>query len=114
MPLRLPNGDTITPGDIILFEGYPYRYVDAEGGFTLSPLYWGDSDLDLWFDSVTELDSRWGSRSRGVLTEPEWRIWLSEARDSPRFSTAELDYIEGEVLPPPGLVDRVRRFLARL
>lgn len=109
MRLELPTGETIEPGDVILFEGYPYRYYDRGTGITLSPLYWGESDLDLWFESERELHERWGPESRGTLSEPEWRTWLDDARDSPTFSDAELTSIKREVLPRRGLLDRLKR-----
>lgn len=112
--LELPNGDVIEPGDVILFEGYPYRYVDRDDGFVLSPLYWGESDLDLWFESPADLEDRWGPESRGVLAEAEWRAWLDEARSSPTFSDAELESIADEVLPRRGLLGRIRRLFARI
>lgn len=113
MTLDLPNGETIQPGTVILFEGYPYRYVEDDHGVMLSPLYWGESDLDLWFESERELHDRWGSDSHGTLSEQEWRTWLRDARESPMFSEGELDSIAREVLPQESLVDRLKRFLTR-
>lgn len=109
--LELPNGDAIEPGDVILFEGYPYRYVVPEdgGAFTLSPLYWGESMLDIPFGSRVDLEEAWGGESHGTLTEAEWRAWIEAARDDETFDDAELDAIADEVLSERGLLDRLRR-----
>jgi hypothetical protein len=112
--LELPTGETVTPEDPFLFEGYPYRFVPAEGkGFELSPLYWGGGRMDQPFESRSELADRWADDpdSRGRLTDPEWREWLREARDDDRFVAEELDAIERELGLAPGPVGRIRRLL---
>ncbi|MFB6300456.1 MAG: hypothetical protein ABEH65_09370 [Halobacteriales archaeon] len=114
--LELPNGDVIEPGDVILYNGYPYRLMptEAEGtAFILSPLYWGDSALDIPFASRQELVDQWESESRGVLTEAEWRDWLYEARGQGMFTPEELDAIETVVIDTPGLLDRLRSLFGR-
>ena len=121
--LELPNGETIEPGEVILFEGYAYRYEgpadagagDGNGrdrdpeGFRLAPIHWGDSDLDLRFSGPADLRDRWGPDSRGRLTADEWRAWLEDARTDPGFVDAELDAIESAVLPDRGPLYRLRR-----
>ena len=105
--IELPNGDVVEPGTVILYEEYPYR-VDADEGIVLSPLYWGDSELDLTFESQEALAASWGEDSAGVLSESEWRDWLTEARHDDRFGDDELDAVADVVLPSRGLVDRFR------
>lgn len=112
--LELPNGDVIEPGEVILFEGYAYRYVrtpDAEHAFKLVPIHWGESMLDLPFDSADALADRWGPESRGALSASEWEDWLAEARRDPQFDAEELDAIADAVLERPGIVGRLRRRL---
>ncbi|MFB6171248.1 MAG: hypothetical protein ABEJ23_01860 [Haloarculaceae archaeon] len=116
--LTLPNGETIAPGEVILYEGYPYRYVasdDPDVAFVLSPLFWGDSPLDVPFSSRAALADQWGAESRGTLTEAEWADWLADAREDERFGAAELDAVASEVLADDrnGVLARVRRFLGR-
>jgi hypothetical protein len=118
--LTLPTGETVTPEDAFLFEGYPYRFVPAEEGFVLSPLYWGDSPLDLHVESPDDLERRWGAESRGVLTDEEWVEWLADARGDDVFTAEELDALADELGVAGdehgrerGLLDRVRELLGR-
>ena len=99
--LELPNGETVTPEDVFLFEGYPYRFVpdgDDRFAFELSPLYWGGGEMDIPFPDHEHLEARWGAESRGTLTDDEWEDWLNEARADDRFDGEELDAIERTVL----------------
>ncbi|MDY6818093.1 MAG: hypothetical protein SVG88_05465 [Halobacteriales archaeon] len=112
--VELPNGDVIEPGDVILYNDYPYRLVSTEAtetAFILSPLYWGDSALDIPFESRDELVAQWEADSRGLLTEEEWRDWLREARGKEMFTAEELDTIETIVIDSPGLLARIRSLL---
>jgi hypothetical protein len=111
--LQLPTGETVTPEDVFLFEGYPYRFRPVESeefSFVLSPLYWGGGDMDVPFPDREALEAQWGAESRGLLTEEEWEAWLVEPRDDDRFSGEELDALEREVLPG-GFLSRLRRRL---
>lgn len=97
--LELPTGETVTPDDVFLYGGYPYRFRprDDEYAFELVPLYWGDSDLDVPFPDRASLVDQWDERSRGVLTPAEWEHWLREARADDRFDDAELDALAREL-----------------
>lgn len=123
--LELPNGDVVDTEEAFLFNDYPYRFVPLdheEYDFLLSPLYWGDSGMDVPFADRDELASQWGPESRGRLTAEEWAGWLDHARDDDRFGDAEVDELAAE-LPTPasdgdadgddaGFVARVRRALS--
>lgn len=114
--LTLPNGETVEPGEVILYEGFPYRYVaDADdAAFLLSPLFWGDSPLDVPFSSRQALVDQWTEASRGTLTEAEWEDWLADAREDDRFGEEELVFIADELLDEPpnrGLLARLRRLI---
>jgi hypothetical protein len=111
--LTLPNGETVTPEDVFLFDGYPYRFVPAEDGFYLSPLYWGGGEMDVPFASEAELADRWEGDSRGTLRDEEWRAWLREARHDDRFSDEELDHVARELGLERGLLARIRGLLGR-
>jgi hypothetical protein len=114
--LELPTGETVTPEEPFLFEGYPFRFRpvddDAEG-FELSPLYWGGGQMDQRFESRAELVDRWADDpdTRGVLTDAEWRTWIEEARDDDRFVAEELDAIERELGLATGPLSRLRSAL---
>lgn len=98
--LELPNGEEVTPEDVFLYNGYPYRYVpvsDDRYDFKLSPLYWGGGDMDVPFRDADALAEQWGDDSRGLLSPEEWRRWLSEARHDERFGEAELDALAEEL-----------------
>lgn len=105
--IELPNGDVVEPGDVILFEGYPYR-VDRNDAIVLSPVYWGESALDLSYKDAAELSAEWSDESEGLLTESEWQAWLADARRDDRFGDDELDAVADAVLESTGLVDRLR------
>lgn len=117
--LELPSGDVVTPDDVFLYEGYPYRFVpltDDEHAFELAPLYWGDSGLDVPFRSREALVDQWGPESRGTMTEREWERWLREAREDGRFDDSELDALARELSVEEdqaggGLLARLRRAL---
>ncbi|MFC7165201.1 hypothetical protein [Halospeciosus flavus] len=122
--LELPNGDVVDTDDVFLFNDYPFQFVPLdheEYAFLLSPLYWGDSGMDVPFEDREELASQWGPESEGRLTAEEWAAWLDHARDDDRFGDAELDTVATE-LPLPAsstterddessLATRVRRTL---
>jgi hypothetical protein len=97
--LELPTGETVTPDDVFLFGGYPYRFEPREAGFVLSPLYWGGGDMDLPFRDREELAFRWGEdgEASGPLSEAEWAAWLENARDDDRFGDEELDALAREL-----------------
>ena len=98
--LELPNGEEVTPEDVFLYNNYPYRFApvdDDRYAFKLSPLYWGDSDMDVPFPNEDALAEQWGDGSRGRLSSEEWERWLREARRDERFDDAELDAIAAEL-----------------
>jgi len=112
--LELPNGDTVTPEEVFLFNGYPYRFApshDDRLAFELSPLYWGGGEMDVPFPDREHLEEQWGPDSRGTLAAEEWREWLAEARTDDRFDEEELATIEREVLGGGGLLSGLRRRL---
>ena len=114
--LELPSGETVTPEDVFMYEGYPYRFRPAGDGetaaFYLTPLYWGGGEMDVPFPDRGVLNGQWGEASRGVLTTEEWAEWLREVRDDDRFDAAELDALAEELgVEEPGLVTRLRRSL---
>lgn len=112
--LTLPNGETVTEGDVILHDNYPYRVVfpdDDEYELELSPLYWGDSGMDVPFRTRDALVEQWASDSRGTQTRDEWEQWLREARHDDRFGDAELEELARELPTTSGPVARLRRLL---
>ncbi|WP_458189675.1 hypothetical protein [Haladaptatus sp. NG-WS-4] len=114
--LTLPNGDEVTEDDIILYNGYPYRirFVDDEKyEFELSPLYWGNSGMDIPFADREALVDQWEADSRGTLTSTEWEQWLREARHDPHFTDSELDEISRELPTKRGLFERLRQTFRR-
>ncbi|MFB6128101.1 MAG: hypothetical protein ABEJ79_12530 [Halolamina sp.] len=119
--LELPNGDVVAPEDVFLYENYPYRYrplgPEATHEFVFSPLYWGDSGMDVPFPDRGALVEQWGERSRGTLTAAEWAEWLDRARADDRFDDDEVATLARE-LPAatganPGLFERLRAALGR-
>ncbi|WP_327053890.1 hypothetical protein [Halomicrococcus gelatinilyticus] len=111
---ELPNGDTVTEGDVILHDNYPFRVVfpdDDEYALELSPLYWGDSGMDVPFRDRDALREQWAPDSRGTLTPEEWSEWLRTARRDDRFGDDELDELERELPTADGPVERLRRLL---
>ena len=117
--LALPNGDRVTPEDVFLYNNYPYRLVwfdDDTHAFELSPLYWGDSGMDIPFRDREALVDQWDADSEGVLTPAEWATWLDEATQDPRFDEAEIRELAAE-LPTewePPTADSGGGFLERL
>ena len=124
--LTLPNGETVTPDDVFLYNDYPYRVefpdgddtpgdgrgesVDAE--FYLSPLYWGGGEMDVPFREREALVEQWGEESGGLLGEDEWERWLNEARADERFDDEELDALRRELpVSGGGVVARIRQAL---
>ena len=118
--LELPNGDEVTPEDVFLYNDYPYRLVwldSDEYAFELSPLYWGDSGMDIPCHDREALVDQWEPESRGLLSEEEWTGWLDDASDDPRFDREELTELAAELPtdwePEPesdsdgGLLDRL-------
>jgi len=98
--LELPNGDEVTPEDVFLYNDYPYRLVwldDEEHEFELSPLYWGDSGMDIPFRDREALVDQWEPESRGLLTDEEWADWLDAAVDDPRYDHDELTELAAEL-----------------
>ncbi|MDS0283020.1 hypothetical protein [Haloarcula onubensis] len=98
--LELPNGDAVTPEDVFLYNDYPYRLVWLDGGdheFELSPLYWGDSGMDIPFRDREALVDQWEPESRGLLSEDEWAAWLEEASADPRYDHTELIELADEL-----------------
>ncbi len=118
--LTLPNGDEVGPEDVFLYNNYPYRLVwldDERHAFELSPLYWGDSGMDIPFRDREALVDQWDADSAGLLTPEEWADWLGEATEDPRFDEAELRELAAE-LPtdwePPAADDGGGGILDRL
>lgn len=125
--LTLPNGDTVAPDDVLLHDGYPFRYVPADAAdryaFYFSPLYWGDSGMDVPFRDRDALEAQWSDASRGTLSREEWQAWLRDARQDDRFDDAEVDALARELpvdtdepvenAPGDGILGRVRRILGR-
>jgi len=100
--LELPNGDEVTPEDVFLYNDYPYRLVWLDGerhAFELSPLYWGDSGMDIPFRDREALVDQWEVGQQGLLTDAEWEAWLESADADPRFDDEELANLAAE-LPP--------------
>ena len=98
--LELPNGDAVTPDDVFLYNDYPYRLVwldDDTHAFELSPLYWGDSGMDIPFRDREALVDQWEVQSRGLLTDEQWADWLDDAEDDPRFDDDELAELAAEL-----------------
>lgn len=130
--LELPNGETVTPDDVFLYNNYPYRvrFPDGEESadeenptddaevpaersheFVLSPLYWGGGEMDVPFRDRSALVEQWGSESRGTLRPTEWEQWLLEVRHDERFGDDELDALARELPTDDGFVTRIRRAL---
>jgi hypothetical protein len=114
--LELPSGESVTPEDTFMYEGYPYRFRpagdDETTAFYLTPLYWGGGEMDIPFPDREVLVDQWGKESQGVLTPDEWRTWLSNARVDDRFDEPELEALAEELGGrTPGLFTRVRRLL---
>lgn len=116
--LELPTGETVTPDELFLYGGYPYRYRprDDADAFDLVPLYWGDSDLDVPFEDRAALVDRWDAESGGVLTDAEWERWLAEAREDERYADDEVAALARELpVDAPegsgGLLERLRGLL---
>ena len=112
--LTLPNGETVTPEEVFLYNNYPYRVQfpddDPDVAFQLSPLHWGGGEMDIPFRNREALVEQWGSESRGTLTPEEWEQWLCEARHDDRFGDDELDALARELpVSGGGLVARIRR-----
>lgn len=120
--LELPDGNVVTPGEVLLYNGYPYRYVPADGDgstggdspeFHLSPLYWGGGEMDVPFTDRAALVEQWEPADSGVPDADGWEAWLADARADDRFGDEELDAVARE-LPggdTPGLLARLRRLL---
>jgi hypothetical protein len=105
--LELPNGDLVGPDDVFLYNGYPYRLVwlDHEKyDFELSPLYWGDSGMDIPFQDREALVDQWGTDSRGLLTDEEWAAWIEDASEDERFGDQEVAEL-AQTLPGDAEVD---------
>ena len=107
--LELPNGDVVEPDDVLLHDGYPYRYVPSEDGeyaFVFSPLHWGDSGMDIPFRDRDALVAQWSDDSRGTLTPNEWDDWLEDARDEDWIDAEEAAALARELpVDVPGGVD---------
>lgn len=98
--LALPNGEEVTPADVFLYNGYPYRLVwlnEGDHAFKLSPLYWGDSGMDIPFRDREALVDQWEPESRGLLSDEAWADWLADASDDPRFDDTELAELAEEL-----------------
>lgn len=98
--LELPNGDAVSPEDVFLYNDYPYRLVWLESEsheFKLSPLYWGDSGMDIPFRDREALVDQWETESKGLLTPEEWADWLDTATADPRFDDEEVATLAEEL-----------------
>lgn len=114
--LELPNGDEVTPDDVFLYNGYPYRFVpleDDEDAFEFAPLYWGEGGMDVPFRDREALVEQWGAGSEGTMRPAEWERWLREAREDHRFDDEEVDALARE-LPVDAGSGRSAGLLARL
>lgn len=126
--LKLPDGSVVTPDDVFLYNGYPYRFVpgpdDAAPAFLLSPLYWGGGDMDVPFEDRAALVDQWEPAESGQLDDDGWREWLDDAHENDQFDDAELDALASEIRGgsgdgrgrsnadgTDGILGRVRRFL---
>ncbi|WP_134668583.1 hypothetical protein [Halorussus marinus] len=119
--LELPNGETVAPDDVFLYNNYPYRVAfpdEADYEFALSPLHWGGGEMDVPFRDRTALVEQWGPDSRGTLSPDEWEQWLEEARHNDRIGDGEVDALArelpvsgGDSARDGGLVGRLRRAL---
>ncbi|WP_423999887.1 hypothetical protein ACOZ4I_12165 [Haloarcula salina] len=98
--LELPNGDVVSPDDVFNYNDYPYRLVWLDGdshAFAFSPLYWGDSGMDIPFRDREALVDQWEADAEGLLTPAEWADWLDEAATDPRFSDEEVAELADEL-----------------
>ncbi|WP_254278995.1 hypothetical protein [Haloarcula marina] len=98
--LELPNGDVVDPDDVFLYNDYPYRLVwlDSDShAFALSPLYWGDSGMDIPCRDRGALVDQWGADSRGTLSDEEWADWLEYASEDSRFGDDEVADLADEL-----------------
>ena len=98
--LELPNGDVVSPDDVFCYNDYPYRLVwleDDTHEFALSPLYWGDSGMDIPFRDREALVDQWEVDSQGRMTPEEWADWLDDATTDPRFSDDEVTSLAAEL-----------------
>lgn len=98
--LELPNGDEVSPDDVFLYNDYPYRLVWLDSdthAFELSPLYWGDSGMDIPFRDREALVDQWETDSRGLLSDEEWAEWLDDATTDPRFGEEEVAELSAEL-----------------
>lgn len=98
--LELPNGDVVTPDDVFLYNDYPYRLVWLDGDtheFELSPLYWGNSGMDVPFRDREALVDQWDVDSRGLLSPEAWDRWLDDAADDDRFTDHEVEALADEL-----------------
>jgi len=98
--LELPTGETVTPEDVFLYNDYPYRLVWPDGdshAFVLSPLYWGDSGMDIPFRDREALVDQWETDSRGLLTPDQWAEWLEMASNDQRFDDEEVAHLAAEL-----------------
>ncbi|WP_435125986.1 hypothetical protein [Halobaculum sp. D14] len=98
--LTLPTGEEVTPDDAFLYDDYPYRFApmdDDRYAFALSPLYWGDSGMDVPFRSREAFLDQWVDERSGTMTDDDWRGWLRDARGDDRFDDAELDSLAREL-----------------
>ncbi|RLM47080.1 hypothetical protein DVK00_00840 [Haloarcula sp. Atlit-47R] len=98
--LELPNGDVVSADDVFCYNDYPYRLVwleDDTHEFALSPLYWGDSGMDIPFRDREALVDQWEVDSQGQMTAEEWADWLDDATADPRFSDDEVASLAAEL-----------------
>ncbi|GGK75430.1 hypothetical protein [Haloarcula sebkhae] len=98
--LELPNGDVVSPDDVFCYNDYPYRLVwleDDTHEFALSPLYWGDSGMDISFRDREALVDQWEVDSQGRMTAEEWANWLDDATADHRYSDDEVTSLAAEL-----------------
>lgn len=112
--LELPTGETVAPDEVFHYQGYPYRFRpsdDPDAAFLLVPLYWDGGGLDVPVPSREAFVAEWDDRSRGVLSDEEWREWLDSARSDDRYDDDELDALAAELGLETGPLARLRRAL---
>jgi hypothetical protein len=96
--LELPTGDAVAEGEVFLYNDYPYRLRwldDPDYDFLFSPLFWGDSGMDIPFRDREALVDQW--ESGGVRSPEGWERWLDRVADDERFGDEEVTALAAEL-----------------